>query len=206
MKKNPLVCTLAIAISGAFALPIAAEISIGGNAGYLYTMDNQQKLKNQNYTITQSGFNFSGEAAWKTAFETDTELLGEVSLITGVRVSKADIISCEPPNRDSSFIEVKISTVPLFAFVRGETGYVYADLGLGVHFWQSAYLTNVSDLGNKGTDFGMSFSAGPRIPVLERLVIRAGPVVNYYLMPKYNGTANLNSITLGATAGVSLEF
>jgi len=188
------------------ALPLAAEISIGGNAGYMYTIDNQQQLKDQGYHITQSSYGFSGEAGWKTRFDTDTDLLGEISLITGLRAGKADIISCEPPNKDDTFIEVKISTIPLFAFVRGETGYVYADLGLGVHFWQSTYLTNVSDLGNKGTAFGMSFSAGPRLSLLEHLVLRAGPVVNYYLIPKYNGTMNLNSVTIGGTVGVSFEF
>ena len=197
---------LAIAFAGALSLPLAAEISIGGNAGYTYTMDNQQQLKDQGYTITQSGYGFSGEAGWKTRFETDTELLGEVALIAGLRASKADIISCEPANREKTFIEVKISTIPLFAFVRGEAGYVYADLGLGVHFWQSTYLTNVSDLGNKGTDFGMSFSVGPRLSFLEHLVLRAGPVVNYYSIPKYNGTLNANSITVGGTVGISFEF
>jgi len=204
MKKYFFLCALAFA--GAFGFPLAAEISIGGNASYMNTIDNQQKLKDQGYTVNQSGFTFSGEAGWKTKFETESELFGEVSLITGLRSGGANIISCVPPNKDSSFIEIKISTIPLFAFIRGETGYLYADLGLGIHFWQSTYLTNISDLGRQGTDFGMSFSAGPRIPLLGHLVLRAGPEVSYYMIPKYNGTLNANSITLGGTLGVSLEF
>lgn len=202
MKK---ITALALCLIAGLA-PLSAEISVGLAGGYSYTVDNLQDLKDQDYDVTQDDFPLFAEAGWKTTFETDVPAFGEIALVAGIRAGYLDIESATPPKDATAYTKIDLSTIPLLAFCRVEAGYVYADLSGGVHFWDIGYRTDVSDLGNSGCNGAVSFSAGARLPILDLLVLRAGPSVSYYSIPEFSDNLGASSLTIGLFAGLNLEL
>lgn len=204
MKRRAGIALMAV-FAGLALFPLSGEISIGGSGGFTYTLDNQAARTMEGYAVNQSGVPLMGEIGWKFDPARDIPLIGDVSLTVGARAGHLSIETITPPAGLKPFVNIALATTPVYAFARLDSGYLYADAALGAHFSDLDYKTDVSDLSDDAVNFAYSVSLGARYTFFNRLTFRAGPVLYYFRLDNFDGTA-VNLMAVGGIASVSIEF
>lgn len=188
------------------ALPLSAlsaQITVGADGGFNYTLGNLSNLESSGYKIERTAIPASGEAGYRFNLSFNAKLIQDVTLVAGIRAGTLHLLTTEAKDHSTSF---KLDTIPLHIFARAETGWLYATVGLGAHFWNLDYEVDGSDLDAKGTGFSLYLSPGVSYTVFELLTVRAGPTMSYFSIPDIGNGTSGNSISVGASAGFSLNF
>jgi hypothetical protein len=194
-------------------VPLSAEIALGGSLGYSLTIDaSANSLKDKDYSVTLSAFPIQGEIGWVSPFSSKEVPFKDASKTFGLRIGTQEVEAIVPSDTVKASMdpwdEMKLETIPIRAFARLETGYAFADIGLGLHFWKLERATDKStesdDLDRSGSDVTWSLSAGPRILLLKRLDLRVGPFIDFYAIPNFGDGQSANSLVIGAALAASV--
>jgi hypothetical protein len=78
-------------------------------------------------------------------------------------------------------------------------------VGVGAHFCDLDYRTNVSDLSNNDSAFSYSVAGGFHLDFLNRFAFRAGPTLYYFYIDDFAGKA-VNMVEVGGIAGITVSF
>ena len=203
MKKIIIFYVLLAAVSAS----LAADISLGFTGGYTYAPDpdSQDKI-DDGYTVDQSDFPLMGEIAYTFDPFGLLPALGSLSLSIGVRGGYANPLSYTAPESLDTYTNIDVKTLPVYAFARLTAGYLFADMGAGVHFWDCTYKTDIADQSGKGTDFSYMTSLGGIFNLLDRFSFWLGPTMYYFYISNIGNGNSANLIAVGATAGFAVRF
>jgi hypothetical protein len=100
--------------------------------------------------------------------------LGTSTVVVGGKIGYLNnVLKVEGTLLGSDYLS-HLKTIPVMAFGRAEAGFLYAELGLGLHAWTWDFELGGGDASDNGLDVGLYLSSGVNVPLSEQLSLRGG--------------------------------
>jgi hypothetical protein len=212
MKK--LILALAIiALQSGFTY---AQLVVGVELGRGYILNEDTKTwKDGGYDVSKSCYPVLLEGAYKLPNSIDVPSLGSTTIMAGLKLGFMNGTKATKSSALGSF-KYHWNTVPIYLFARGESGFLFSDIGFGLHLWSMQFdantgvpqVDNLMNFEDNGFDLSLYFKSGVKYDITNNITVRGGLSINTFGFDRQSNSVGNDSgiITFGLFAGATYNL